>query len=337
MINKIIAAALTIIIVLASTAGYLIYNGTFSPNSTPTPTPIPSTSPTVSPTPTPTLIPTVKPTVRPTASPTPVITSTPAASPSPTPVPVDLRVDIASSLVHVVANMTQAFEQANNCHLIINSDSSSALYTQIVAGSPCDVFISADQKWTKQLNNSSLLHNNNYVNFTTNSLSVIIAQGNPRGITSMADLTNPGVKLVFADPSIPSGSYTNSTCWKIDQTWGKVGNAAYVSNGSYVNYNITVHANVVNYQLTVEQVVGAVSLNVGTADAGIVFVSDAVWGNMTSAQVQFMPIPTAVNTKGTYGIAVVGQTTQSALAQEFMDYWSSTQGQALLTEFGFNS
>ena len=197
--------------------------------------------------------------------------------------------------------------------------------------------MSADQKWTKQLNNSGLLYNNNYVNFTTNSLSVIIAQGNPKGITSMADLTNPGVKLVFADPSIPSGSYTNTTCWKIDQTWGKVGNAAYVSNGSYVNYNATVHANVVNYQLTVEQVVGAVSLNVGTADAGIVFVSDAVWGNMTSAQVQFMPIPTAVNTKGTYGIAVVGQTTQSALAQAFMDYWSSTQGQALLTEFGFNS
>ena len=339
MINKFIATALVIIIVLASAAGYLVYNGTFSPNTspTPTPTPTPSPSPTVSPTPTPTASPTVRPTVRPTAHPTPVPTVAPTASPSPTPVPVDLRVNIASSLVHVVNNMTQAFEQANNCHLIINSDSSSALYTQIVAGSPCDVFMSADQKWTKQLNTAGLLYNNNYVNFTTNSLSVIIAQGNPKGITSMADLTNPGVKLVFADPSIPSGSYTNSTCWKIDQTWGKVGNAAYVSNGSYVNYNTTVHANVVNYQLTVEQVVGAVSLNVGTADAGIVFVSDAVWGNMTSAQVQFMPIPTAVNTKGTYGIAVVGQTTRLTVAQAFMDYWSSTQGQALLTEFGFNS
>ena len=197
--------------------------------------------------------------------------------------------------------------------------------------------MSADQKWTKQLNNSGLLYNNNYVNFTTNSLEVIIAQGNPKGITSMADLAKPGVKLVLADPSIPSGSYTNTTLWKIDQTWGKVGNAAYVSNGSYVNYNATVHQNVVNYQLTVEQVVGAVSLNVGTADAGIVFVSDAVWGNMTSAQVQFMPIPASVNTQGTYGIAVVKQVAQSALAQKFMDYWSCTQGQALLTQFGFNS
>ena len=285
MINKLIATAL--IIVCASAAGYLIYNGTFSTNTTHT--------------------------------------------------PVYLRVDIASSLVHVVDNMTADFEKTNNCHLIINSDSSGALYTQIISGAPADVFMSADQKWTKQLNSSGLLNNNNYVNFTTNSLEVVIAHGNPKGITSMADLARSGIKLVLADPSIPSGSYTNTTCWKIDQTWGKVGNAAYVANGSYVNYNATLHQNVVNYPLTVEQVIGAVSLNVGTADVGIVFVSDAVWGNMTSAQVQFMPIPLDVNTRGTYGIAIVEQTTQTALAQKFLDYWSSVQGQALLTQFGFNS
>jgi molybdate transport system substrate-binding protein len=331
MNTKIIATALVAIIVLASAAGYIIYSGTTSNNSNPTPTPTASPSPTASSTPTTSPTASTHPTTSPTNSPT--ATSTP----TPTYAPVDLRVDIASSLVHVVQNMSADFEKANNVHLIINSDSSSALYTQIIAGSPDDVFMSADQKWTKQLNNSGLLYNNNYVNFTTNSLEVTIAQGNPQGITSLADLAKPGVKLVLADPSIPSGSYTNTTCWKIDQTWGKVGNAAYVSNGSYVNYNATVHQNVVNYPLTVEQVVGAVSLNVGTADAGIVFVSDAVWGNMTSAQVQFMPIPADVNTKGTYGIAVVQQTTQSALAQKFMDYWSTTQGQALLTQFGFNS
>jgi molybdate transport system substrate-binding protein len=258
-------------------------------------------------------------------------------TPTPTPIPVDIRVFIASSLVHAVANMTADFEKANNCHLIINSDSSSSLYTQITAGSPDDVFMSADQKWTKQLNNSGLLFNNNYLNFTTNSLAVIISEGNPKGITSLADMAKPGVKLVLADPTIPSGAYTNTTFWKIDSTWGKIGNAAFVSSGSYINYNYSVHQNVANYQLTVEQVVGAVSLNLGTADAGVVFVSDAVWGNMTSAQVQFMQIPADVNTRGTFGIAVVAQTTHADLAQKFMDYWLSTQGQAILTQFGFNS
>jgi molybdate transport system substrate-binding protein len=335
MINKFIATALVVIIVCASAAGYVIYNGTLPSNtsSTPTPTPIPSPIPTASASPTTSPTATLRPTATPTTSPT----YWPTASPTPTPQPVDLRVFIASSLVHIVDNMTADFEKANNCHLIVNSDSSSALYTQITSGSPCDVFMSADQKWTKQLNSSGLLYNNNYANFTTNSLEMIIAQGNPKGITSLADLANPGVNVVFAAPSIPSGSYTNTTCWKIDQTWGKVGNAAYVSNGSYVNYNYTVHQNVHDYPLTVEQVVGKVSLNVGTADAGIVFVSDAVWGNMTSAQVQFIPIPASVNTRGTYGMGVIGATAQSDLSQKFMNYWQSDQGQALLTQFGFNS
>jgi ABC-type molybdate transport system substrate-binding protein len=83
--------------------------------------------------------------------------------------------------------------------------------------------------------------------------------------------------------------------------------------------------------------VGAVSLNVGTADAGIVFVSDAVYGNMTNAGVTFMSIPASVNTQGIYGIGVVGSTTNADLAQKFMDFWISPQGQALLTQFGFNS
>jgi molybdate transport system substrate-binding protein len=249
----------------------------------------------------------------------------------------ELRVFIASSLTNVVSNMTSTFEKTNNCNLIINPGSSSALYTQISAGVPCDVFMSADTKWTRQLNNSQFLLNNNYFNFTSNSLEVIITQGNPKDIMSLADLAKPGVKLVLADPSIPSGSYTNSTIWKIDQTWGKMSNSAYVNSGVYVNFNHTVHKNVVSYETTAENVVGKVSLNVGTADAGIAFVSDAVYGNMTGAKVQFLPIPSIVNTRGTYGIGIIGSTSQSALAQKFLDYWTSTQGQELLTQFGFNS
>jgi molybdate transport system substrate-binding protein len=342
---KLIVPILAIIIIVVSVLGYLIYNGTFTTNGNPLPNPEPT--PTISPTPT--VIPT--PTISPTPGPTPthkatsIPTLTPTTSPSPTaiatptasPQPVDLRIFIASSLTNIVANMTQAFNQANNCNLIVNSGSSSALYTQITSGSPCDVFMSADTKWVKQLNSSSLLYNNNYVNFTTNSLEMIIAQGNPKNITSLADLANPGVKVVLADPSIPSGSYTNTTCYKIDSTWGNTSSLAYISNGSYVNYNATMHQNVVSYETTVENVVGKVTLNVGTADAGIVFISDAVYGKLSGSLVQFIPIHATVNTRGTYGIGVIGSNSQSTLAQKFMDFWSSADGQALLTYYGFNS
>jgi molybdate transport system substrate-binding protein len=197
--------------------------------------------------------------------------------------------------------------------------------------------MSADIKWTKQLNSSGLVYNNLSTNFTTNSLCVIVAQGNPKNITSLADLVKPGVRLVVAAQSVPVGSYTNTTLWKIDSTWGNASSPQYVSSGAYVNYNATFTKNVVSYETTDENIVGDVSLNLGTADAGIVFVSDWAYGNMTGSQVQFLPIPSSVNTVGTYGIAVPSETTQSALAQTFMNYWLSPQGQNLLTEYGFNS
>jgi molybdate transport system substrate-binding protein len=296
MASKLLTVALAIIIVCGSAAGYIVYNNAVSSNQTPNTT----------------------------------------QTPSPTPDPVDLRVFMASSLINVVTNMTKGFEQGNNCHLIVNSAGSSTLYTQITAGMPCDVFMSADQKWNTQLNNSKLTYNN-FTAFTTNSLVVIVAPGNPKGIISLADLTKPGVKVVLGDPSIPAGSYTNTTCWKIDSTWSNPSSPQYISNGSYLNFNGTMHQNVVSYELTVEGVVSKVSIDLGIADAGIVFVSDGVYGSLTGSQAQFIYIPTSVNTRGTYGINVMASSTQADLAVKFMNFWLSSQGQALLTQFGFNS
>jgi molybdate transport system substrate-binding protein len=253
--------------------------------------------------------------------------------------PVELRVSIASSLIHVAEDMARQFEKDHkNVKIILNSDSSSTLYTQIASGAPADIFMSADQKWLSQLliNDIGLL-NNRYENFTTNSLEIIIAPGNPANITSIADLAKPGVKLVLAAPSVPAGSYANSTIWKIDSTLGNPSSPQYDVTGVYKNFNASIYQNVVSYENSVEQVVGKVSLDLGIADAGIVFVSDGVYGTNTGAQVSFIQIPSEVNMQGIYGIGIVGSTQQSEFAQKFMDYWLSKTGKELLTEYGFNS
>jgi molybdate transport system substrate-binding protein len=250
----------------------------------------------------------------------------------------ELRIFIASSLIHAVEDMTAQFEKDNNTKIILNSDSSSALCTQITSGAPADVFMSADQKWTNQLltNNPGLL-NSRYENFTTNSLQIIIAPGNPANITTLADLAKPNVKLVLAAPSVPAGSYANSTIWKIESIWGNPNSSQYITSGVYKNFNASIYQNVVSYENSVEQVVGKVSLGIGTADAGIVFVSDGVYGTNTGAQVTFIQIPAEVNTRGIYGIGVVSSTQHPELAQKFMDYWLSEAGKELLTKYGFNS
>jgi molybdate transport system substrate-binding protein len=252
--------------------------------------------------------------------------------------PVELRVFVASSLTHVVKDMTTQFEEEHNVKLIINTDSSSALYTQIISGTPVDVFMSADQKWTNQLQtNDPGLLNGQYKNFTTNSLQIILAPGNPANITSLADLTKPNVKLVLAAPTVPVGTYSNNTIWKIDSTWGNPNSIQYVTTGIYKNFNTSIYQNVVSYENSVEQIVGKVSLGIGTADAGIVFVSDALYNTNICASVSFIEIPLEVNTKGTYGIGVVGSTEHPEIAQKFMNYWLSEAGKELLIKYGFNS
>jgi molybdate transport system substrate-binding protein len=249
----------------------------------------------------------------------------------------ELRVFIAASLTYVVENMTDEFEQANNCKLIVNSASSGALYQQINSGSPCDVFMSADNKWTKQLNNDGLLYQDNAIDFTSNSLEVILAPGNPAGITSLADLAKPGVKIVIAEPSVPAGNYANKTIWKIDSTWGNSSSLKYDTSGAYVNFNASIYSNVRSYETNVENVVGAVALSgqTGLYDAGIVYSSDGVYGDLTGQQTEFISIPTEVNQNAIYGIAIIDSTSHPELAQKFIDFWTSQQGQSLLAYYGF--
>jgi len=294
MNTKYLAIILAIIIIVASSVGYLAYTGALNanPKAPNSPTPTPTASPAKN-TPTPTATTSVSP------SPSPVVTTSPTPTPTPTPTPATLTVFIASSLTNVVANMTAAFDKQYNCNIVVNSGSSSTLEQQIVAGSPCDVFMSADTKWTNTLATSNLVYSNFNTNFTTNSLCVILAQGNPKNVTSLGDLASNAtgtnkIHIVIAQTSVPVGSYTNQTLTKINNTWGNSSSSSY--DPAYANYYTNFQNNVINTLQTDEQVVGAVNLNVGVADAGIVFYSDEVYANMIGQTVQFLPIPSSVNT-----------------------------------------
>ena len=46
------------------------------------------------------------------------------------------------------------------------------------------------------------------VNFTRNTLAVVVPKSNPAGIKSIYDLTKPGIKIDEAASSVPVGSYT---------------------------------------------------------------------------------------------------------------------------------
>ena len=118
-----------------------------------------------------------------------------------------LNVSAAASLTNAFGEVEAAFEQAHpDVDVVLNFASSSDLVTQIVEGAPVDVFASADTKNMEKISAAGLVVGNPSV-FATNSLRIIVAPGNPLGITGLGDLARPGLVYVTCDPNVPIGRY----------------------------------------------------------------------------------------------------------------------------------
>ena len=85
---------------------------------------------------------------------------------------------------------------------------SGALQTQIEQGAPADVFAAASPKQPAALYAKELV--DKPVEFATNTLVLIVPKSNPAHITSVNDITKPGVKLVICNATVPCGDYART-------------------------------------------------------------------------------------------------------------------------------
>ena len=267
-------------------------------------------------------------------SPTPILEqpeSSPTSNLSPSPINMtrELRVFAAASLANVLNAHKEEFEKENNVKLMFNFGSSSSLYQQLFSGSPADVYLSTDFKWTKKLNESELLYNNECYNFTKNKLVVIMPADNPKNISSLLDLTRPNVKVIIATPTSPIGKYTNITLTKIGEIWGDEHSPQY-RGAQWNNYREEVIKNIISYEPTVSHIVSKVAL--GVCDAGFAYVSDT---KSQQSDLKYLEVPEQVNTIGTYGIAVSETVSKLSLATKYVEFWLSDEAQILLADYGF--
>src|SRR4051794_23329551 len=122
-------------------------------------------------------------------------TSTPAVSGN-------ITVFAAASLTDSFNAVSEAFTAANpDATTTFSYDASSALVQQITQGAPADVFASADTANMDKLTAASL-NGTEPVIFATNLLQIIVAPGNPKGITGVADLAKPDLKVVLCAPEV---------------------------------------------------------------------------------------------------------------------------------------
>jgi molybdate transport system substrate-binding protein len=228
---------------------------------------------------------------------------------SPTPLSGTVNVFAAASLTEAFKAIGTSFQAANSGVTVKFSFAGTpTLVTQIEQGAPADVFASADTTNMDKLKGDGLTSGTPQV-FARNKLEIAVLPGNPKGITTLADLAKPGVIYITEAPTVPAGKYAL-------QALAKAG--------------VTVTPK--SLETDVKSVVSKIEL--GEADAGIVYTTDVT---AAATKVQGVPIPDAYNVIATYPMVAVKASTNAAAANAFIAYVVSSDGQAKLQSFGFLS
>jgi molybdate transport system substrate-binding protein len=234
-------------------------------------------------------------------------TSSAAAVPSPTPLAGNISVFAAASLTASFNALGTSFQTANpGVTVKFNYAGTPTLVTQIEQGAPADVFASADTTNMDKLTADGFTTGTSKI-FAHNQLEIVVAPGNPKGITGLADLAKSGVIYITEGPTVPAGKYALQ---------------ALATAGVKVTPK--------SLETSATAVIGKIEL--GEADAGIVYTTDV---SAAGSKAQGVQIPAADNVIATYPIVAVKGTTNSVVANAFIAYVLSATGQSTLATFGF--
>ncbi len=243
----------------------------------------------------------------------------PAPAPTATSDPRTLTVFAAASLTQAFGEIGKTFEAANpGVTVTFNFAGSQTLQTQIQQGAPADIFASASGTNMDTLVTSGFVDKAAPQIFLSNKLVVILPPSNPANVQTLQDLAKPGLKVVLGDTSVPAGKYARQVLDNMskDPSYG-------------TDFGTKVLANVASNETDVKQVVAKVQL--GEADAGIVYVSDAI----AASTLKTIEIPGTLNVIAKYPVAPLIKSANSHLAAQFITYVLSADGQATLKKWGF--
>jgi molybdate transport system substrate-binding protein len=214
----------------------------------------------------------------------------------------------AASLTESFTTLGKQFEAAHpGVTVKFNFAASSALAESIAQGAPADVFASASSK-----NMDTVVKSGDAADprtFVKNVMEVAVPPANPGGVTALADLGRPGLKIALCQQQVPCGATAQQV---------------------FDHAKITVKP--VTLGADVKAVLTAVRL--GEVDAGVVYQTDV---QAAGDKVKGIEIPAGQNASTTYPIATLRKAPNAAAARAFVGYVLSADGVKVLTEAGFAS
>ena len=218
-----------------------------------------------------------------------------------------LNVLAAASLTETFTSLAKDFEADHpGVTVKLAFDSSATLAEQVTQGAPADVLATADEATMQTVVDAGGTEGDPQL-FATNHLQMVVPKDNPANIRQFSDLEKPGVKYVVCVDSAPCG---------------KLAAKVLAATG--------IKAKPASEEVDVKAVLSKVEL--GEADAGLVYATDAVAGDDL---VKPIDIPTSNENLNSYPIAALADAKKPGLAKEWVDLVTGAQGQQALADAGF--
>ncbi len=238
---------------------------------------------------------------------------------------ITLNVFAAASMTETLTEIESLYEAAHgSIDLVFTFDSSGTLKTQIEEGADCDIFISAAPKQMNQLditadpevneNGLDFVLEGTRIDLLENKVVLCVPEGNPKNIDSYEDLANAlkegSILFAMGNEDVPVGQYTQ----KIFAYFG-IEEEAVASN--------------ITYGSNVKEVTTAVVE--GTADAGVVYATDAFSAGLTPVDVATAEMCGQV----IYPAAVLNITKNESAASDFLSYLTTDEASKVFEAVGF--
>ncbi|MGY1823371.1 molybdate ABC transporter substrate-binding protein [Geodermatophilus sp. SYSU D00079] len=218
-----------------------------------------------------------------------------------------LTVFAAASLTDVFTELGDRLEQdAPDLDVRFNFAGSSALATQLTQGAPADVFASANEAQMTVVTDAGLPAEDPTV-FAANVLQIAVPEGNPAGVTGLADFGREDLTLAVCAPEVPCGAAAE---------------------------DVLAAAGVTAVPDTLEEDVRAAltKVELGEVDAALVYTTDVT---AAGDAVEGLDFPEAGDAVNDYPIAMLADAPNPAAAAAFVDLVRSEEGQRALADAGF--
>lgn len=212
-----------------------------------------------------------------------------------------------SAMIHSLTEIGKKFEHDNpRAAVQFIFAGSSDLAAELSAGARADVFVSGDPDWMTELVRVGVVQGQP-MPFASNRLVIVTRPGNPVHLTRFADLAAPGTRV--------SACRAQMTCASVTRQ---------------IEHQAGVAVHPAAQEVTPADVIRDVVE--GKADAGLVFVSDAM---SAGSKITWVDFPEAAKAEALCSIALLKGSDQMDLSTKFIHEVTDADSRSLLADAGF--